>query len=141
LWAGSGRCTPRGRCPKYHGLPEEVREVPDDGKALFGWLLTRVNPAWGMWGQPTFGQAALRVVNGYYRLTRGSFAQFAPIETPSSTTAFEPIQRHHRCDPFGRQWLLEDRQVRCHGVVEPRDRRVRTDPHAVSHAHRATHRR
>ncbi|MFI2564888.1 acyltransferase [Paenarthrobacter sp. NPDC018779] len=44
-------------------------------EALFGWLLARVNPASGTWGTPAH-DTRLKVVNGYYRLTRGTFAQF-----------------------------------------------------------------
>ncbi|MET7686629.1 acyltransferase [Streptomyces sp. NPDC005483] len=56
-----------------------------DGTAesLFGWLLTRVDPWTGMWGSPTAEEGRLQVVNGYYRLTRGSFAQFGlPVPYP-----------------------------------------------------------
>ncbi|MET7733251.1 DapH/DapD/GlmU-related protein [Streptomyces sp. NPDC005402] len=56
-----------------HGTPE----------ALFGWLLTRVDPWTGMWGSPSAEEGRLQVVNGYYRLTRGSFAQFGlPVPYP-----------------------------------------------------------
>ncbi|MFI6436680.1 acyltransferase [Streptomyces sp. NPDC050759] len=56
-----------------HGTPE----------SLFGWLLTRVDPWTGMWGSPSAEEGRLQVVNGYYRLTRGSFAQFGlPVPFP-----------------------------------------------------------
>ncbi|MDQ0906088.1 acetyltransferase-like isoleucine patch superfamily enzyme [Streptomyces canus] len=56
-----------------HGTPE----------ALFGWLLTRADPWTGMWGRPSAEEGRLQVVNGYYRLTRGSFAQFGlPVPYP-----------------------------------------------------------
>jgi acetyltransferase-like isoleucine patch superfamily enzyme len=56
-----------------HGAPE----------SLFGWLLTRADPWTGMWGSPSAGEGRLQVVNGYYRLTRGSFAQFGlPVPYP-----------------------------------------------------------
>ncbi|MET9459385.1 acyltransferase [Streptomyces canus] len=56
-----------------HGTPE----------MLFGWLLTRADPWTGMWGSPSAEEGRLQVVNGYYRLTRGSFAQFGlPVPYP-----------------------------------------------------------
>jgi hypothetical protein len=52
-------------------------------ESLFGWLLTRVDPWTGMWGSPSVEEGRLQVVNGYYRLTRGSFAQFGlPVPYP-----------------------------------------------------------
>ncbi|MEU6354129.1 acyltransferase [Streptomyces sp. NPDC047072] len=52
-------------------------------EALFGWLLTRADPWTGMWGSPSAEAGRLQVVNGYYRLTRGSFAQFGlPVPYP-----------------------------------------------------------
>ncbi|MFC8427001.1 acyltransferase [Streptomyces sp. NPDC057253] len=52
-------------------------------EALFGWLLTRADPWTGMWGSPSAQAGRLQVVNGYYRLTRGSFAQFGlPVPYP-----------------------------------------------------------
>lgn len=51
-------------------------------ETLFGWLLTRVNSAAGTWGKPS-ADTRLKVVNGYYRLTRGTFAQFGlPVPHP-----------------------------------------------------------
>ena len=52
-------------------------------ESLFGWLLTRADPWTGMWGSPSPQAGRLQVVNGYYRLTRGSFAQFGlPVPYP-----------------------------------------------------------
>lgn len=52
-------------------------------EALFGWLLTRADPWTGMWGSPSARSGRLQVVNGYYRLSRGSFAQFGlPVPHP-----------------------------------------------------------
>ncbi|WP_327667701.1 acyltransferase [Streptomyces sp. NBC_00485] len=52
-------------------------------EALFGWLVTRADPWTGMWGSASPEDGRLQVVNGYYRLTRGSFAQFGlPVPYP-----------------------------------------------------------
>jgi len=56
---------------------------PGTLEALFGWLLTRADPWTGMWGSPSVEAGRLQVVNGYYRLVRGSFAQFGhPVPHP-----------------------------------------------------------
>ncbi|HEY6739466.1 MAG TPA: acyltransferase [Actinopolymorphaceae bacterium] len=67
------------------GLYRNHTDFDVDGprEALFGWLLTRADPWTGMWGTPDRRQGWLQVVNGFYRLTRGSFAQFGlPLPYP-----------------------------------------------------------
>lgn len=50
---------------------------------LFIWLESHCDPATGMWGNPTAGTRWLQPVNGFYRLTRGTFAQFGrPLPYP-----------------------------------------------------------
>lgn len=52
-------------------------------EALFGWLVTHVNPATGVWGEPADATGMLLPVNGFYRATRGTFAQFGvPLPYP-----------------------------------------------------------
>ncbi|MEV4580584.1 acyltransferase [Nonomuraea jabiensis] len=52
-------------------------------ETLYGWLLTRCSQAHGMWGEPDPDAGWLQVVNGFYRLTRGTFAQFGvPVPYP-----------------------------------------------------------
>ncbi|MEQ4719552.1 acyltransferase [Nonomuraea sp. B19D2] len=52
-------------------------------ETLYGWLLTRCSQAHGMWGEPDPDAGWLQVVNGFYRLTRGTFAQFGvPLPYP-----------------------------------------------------------
>ncbi|TMR98011.1 acyltransferase [Nonomuraea basaltis] len=52
-------------------------------ETLYGWLLTRCAPAHGMWGEPDSDAGWMQVVNGFYRLTRGTFAQFGmPLPYP-----------------------------------------------------------
>jgi acetyltransferase-like isoleucine patch superfamily enzyme len=48
-------------------------------EALFGWLQTRRDPRTGMWGQPHDEWGLLMPVNGFYRLTRGTYAQFGEL--------------------------------------------------------------
>ncbi|MFD2685218.1 acyltransferase [Streptomyces phyllanthi] len=64
-------------------------------EALFGWLLTRADPWTGMWGSPSPESGRLQVVNGYYRLTRGSFAQFG-VEVPHPSKVVDAVLDHAR---------------------------------------------
>ncbi|GAB3279865.1 hypothetical protein GCM10027456_72490 [Kineosporia babensis] len=45
-------------------------------EALVGWLVTNTDPATGMWGRRSSTEGLLQVVNGFYRASRGTFAQF-----------------------------------------------------------------
>ncbi|MGW1024379.1 acyltransferase [Streptomyces sp. NPDC002577] len=80
-----------------------LRHAGDDGtqpgtrEALFGWLLTRADPWTGMWGSPSPETGRLQVVNGYYRLTRGSFAQFG-LPVPHPERVVDAVLDHAR-DP------------------------------------------
>ncbi|QFR01141.1 acyltransferase [Streptomyces phaeolivaceus] len=64
-------------------------------EALFGWLLTRADPWTGMWGTPSTVTGRLQVVNGYYRLTRGSFAQFG-VPVPHPERVVDTVLDHAR---------------------------------------------
>jgi acetyltransferase-like isoleucine patch superfamily enzyme len=55
---------------------------------LMGWLTARANPSTGLWGapQPPKQGKWLQAANGFYRLTRGSYAQFGiPLPYPEAT--------------------------------------------------------
>ncbi|WP_432561050.1 acyltransferase [Kineococcus sp. SYSU DK003] len=57
--------------------------VPGTLEALFGWLTVHADPRTGAWGTPPPGEGMLQVVNGFYRASRGTFAQFGvPIPHP-----------------------------------------------------------
>jgi hypothetical protein len=59
---------------------------PSEAEAMFGWLVSRCNPATGLWGGPHPTSGWLEPVNGFYRLTRGTFAQFGiPLPYPERT--------------------------------------------------------
>jgi hypothetical protein len=60
---------------------------------LFGWLLTRASPWHGMWGEPDQRSEWLQVVNGFYRLTRGTFAQFG-VPLPYPERAVDTVLAH-----------------------------------------------
>ncbi|MFH8662584.1 acyltransferase [Streptomyces afghaniensis] len=71
--------------------------APGALEALFGWLHTHADPWTGMWGAPTPGSGRLQMVNGYYRLTRGSFAQFG-LPVPYAERVVDTVLDHAR-DP------------------------------------------
>ncbi|MEU9157330.1 DapH/DapD/GlmU-related protein [Streptomyces sp. NPDC048417] len=74
-------------------------EPPASGalEALFGWLLTRVDPSTGLWGAASPATGRLQQVNGYYRLTRGTFAQFG-LPVPHPERVIDAVLDHSR-DP------------------------------------------
>ena len=54
-------------------------------ETLFGWLAMKVDRATGLWGAPTVDEGFLQPVNGFYRLTRGTYAQFGlPVPQPEA---------------------------------------------------------
>ncbi|MDR1213486.1 MAG: hypothetical protein LBK54_05280 [Propionibacteriaceae bacterium] len=61
-------------------------------ETLFDWLDRRCDPVSGLWGEP--GQRGwLLPVNGFYRLTRGTYAQFGrPLPHPGAARA--TVWRH-----------------------------------------------
>ncbi|WP_210583661.1 DapH/DapD/GlmU-related protein [Streptomyces sp. GESEQ-35] len=78
-------------------------------EALFGWLGTRVDPWTGMWGAAASpAEGRLQLVNGYYRLTRGSFAQFG-LPVPYAERVVDTVLAHAR-DP---RWFSAGRQNAC----------------------------
>lgn len=62
-------------------------------ETLFGWLLTHADPQTGMWGSETPADGLLPVVNGFYRASRGSFAQFG-LPLPYPDRAVDTVLRH-----------------------------------------------
>ncbi|MFJ4979730.1 acyltransferase [Streptomyces coeruleorubidus] len=71
--------------------------APGALESLFGWLHTHADPWTGMWGSPTPESGRLQTVNGYYRLTRGSFAQFG-LPVPYAERVIDTVLDHTR-DP------------------------------------------
>ncbi len=58
-----------------------------------GWLTVRADPATGAWGQPHPDDGRLQVVNGFYRLTRGTYAQFG-LPLPYPEAAVKTVLAH-----------------------------------------------
>ncbi|GAA2274620.1 hypothetical protein GCM10009853_030750 [Glycomyces scopariae] len=61
-------------------------------EALFGWMLTRVDPGTGMWGRIDHDDLLL-TVNGWYRAVRGTFGQFG-LAVPHPRRVVDTVLRH-----------------------------------------------
>jgi acetyltransferase-like isoleucine patch superfamily enzyme len=75
-----------------------ARNLKDHGESghlatLMGWLTLRADPATGAWGQPHPDDGWLQVVNGFYRLTRGTYAQFS-LPLPYPEAAVKTVLAH-----------------------------------------------
>lgn len=64
-------------------------------ETLFGWLAMRQDRTTGLWGAPTADEGLLQPVNGFYRLTRGSYAQFG-LPVPLPDRAIDTVLLNHR---------------------------------------------
>ncbi|HEX5859331.1 MAG TPA: acyltransferase [Microbacterium sp.] len=74
--------------------------LPDGSvDALFGWLLTHADPATGMWGAGTPDEGLLQPVNGFYRASRGTFAQFG-MPLPYPERVIDTVLEHVRDERF-----------------------------------------
>lgn len=78
---------------RHHG---STRDHP----VLWGWLAARNRPGSGMWGSHLDPVADwdfrwLMAVNGYYRLTRGTYAQFG-VPLPHPEAAIDTVLAHGR---------------------------------------------
>ncbi|GAA4429833.1 hypothetical protein GCM10023169_32560 [Georgenia halophila] len=74
--------------------------VPDDsgvGETLLGWLLTHADPQTGMWGRSRPDDGLVQLVNGFYRASRGTFAQLG-LPVPYPERVIDTVLRHAR-DP------------------------------------------
>ena len=61
-----------------------------DKENMFSWLNQYVNPATGMWGSE---KNLLDTVNGFYRLTRGTYAQFN-MDLPMPEKVIDTVLNH-----------------------------------------------
>jgi acetyltransferase-like isoleucine patch superfamily enzyme len=77
-------------------------------EALFGWLLANADPQSGMWGSSTPDEGLLQPVNGFYRASRGTFAQFG-LPVPYPERVVDTVLQHARDGRF----FAGDRQNAC----------------------------
>ncbi|MEU2198481.1 acyltransferase [Isoptericola sp. NPDC019482] len=85
-----------------------VAGSPGAQEALLGWLLSRADPRTGMWGAPSGPDGLLQVVNGYYRASRGTFAQLG-LPVPYAERVVDTVLEHAR-DP---RFFRPERQNAC----------------------------
>ncbi|WEK05014.1 MAG: acyltransferase [Candidatus Devosia phytovorans] len=64
-------------------------------ETLFGWLALHQDRASGLWGSSTAEEGLLQPVNGFYRLTRGTYAQFG-LPVPNAERAIDSALLNYR---------------------------------------------
>jgi acetyltransferase-like isoleucine patch superfamily enzyme len=82
-------------------IAHNLRDFDDVGRGplftLMGWLTARADPMTGLWGTPHPDDGWLQVVNGFYRLTRGTYAQFGlPLPYPEAAIRTVLAHTHDR---------------------------------------------
>ena len=94
---------------RHHGSTKNL-------ETLYGWLATRMDPGSGMWGPRHDDWGWLMPVNGFYRLTRGTYAQFGhPLPAPEA--AIDTVVAHCRDN----RWFAERNRNACNvlDIVHP----------------------
>lgn len=64
-------------------------------ETLFGWLALKQDRTTGLWGASTPDEGLLQPVNGFYRLTRGTYAQFG-VAVPRPEAAIDSVLLNYR---------------------------------------------
>lgn len=83
---------------------------------LFDWLERHVDAQTGLWGRATPETRLLQPVNGFYRLTRGTYAQYGRL-LPMPERAIDTVLAHAE----DREFFAEGRENACNvlDVVHP----------------------
>ncbi len=68
-------------------------------EALVGWLVAHADPATGVWGAARETDGMLQPVNGFYRASRGTFAQFG-VPMPYPERVVDTVLAHARDERF-----------------------------------------
>ncbi|CAM5281361.1 acyltransferase [Streptomyces atroolivaceus] len=89
---------------RRHGLTGQSGAV----EALLGWLLTHADPRTGLWGRESAVDGLLLPVNGFYRASRGTFAQFG-LPVPYPERVIDTVLEHARDIRYTRP----ERQTAC----------------------------
>lgn len=77
-------------------------------EALFGWLSLHADPERGLWGAPDEDEGLLQAVNGFYRASRGTFAQFG-VPIPHPEALIDTVLQHAQ----DQRYFAPDRQNAC----------------------------
>lgn len=96
-------------------LPRGETGQPGATDALWGWLLRNADPRTGMWGDTDDGDM-LQVVNGFYRASRGTFAQFG-LPLPYPDRVIDTVLAHAAQE----RYFAPDRQNACNvlDIIHP----------------------
>lgn len=70
-----------------------VAHQPGTVEALFGWISLNADPATGLWSGSTPDGGWMQAVNGFYRGSRGTYAQFG-VEIPHADALVDTVLRH-----------------------------------------------
>jgi acetyltransferase-like isoleucine patch superfamily enzyme len=76
-----------------------VSEPAGSARALFDWLHEHMDAETGMWSPASEEEGWRQAVNGYYRLTRGSFAQFG-VSVPHAERTIDTVLAHSEDQRF-----------------------------------------
>lgn len=68
-------------------------------EALFGWLVAHTDPETGVWGSGSAESGMLLPVNGFYRASRGTFAQFG-VPVPHPQRLIDTVLAHAADERF-----------------------------------------
>jgi hypothetical protein len=85
-------------------------------ETLFGWMTTHADRRHGLWGDPDDTWGWLMPVNGFYRASRGTYAQFGvPLTNPEAIV--DTVVAH--CRDYG--WFVSTERNACNvlDVVQP----------------------
>jgi serine acetyltransferase len=91
-WGAGHRVDALGTAMHFSRLRGDALRA-GSAEALFGWLLTHADPQTGMWGAPNADDGLLQLVNGFYRASRGTFAQFG-LPLPYPERVVDTVLRH-----------------------------------------------
>ncbi|MFD5258983.1 hypothetical protein ACFWM5_40035 [Streptomyces bobili] len=91
-----------------------VREQSGALDSLFGWLLTHADPHTGLWGEHSAADGLTRVVNGFYRASRGTFTQYG-LPEPYPERTIDSVLQHTRDTRYTRG----NRQTACNIMDSP----------------------
>ncbi|MDP9792410.1 acetyltransferase-like isoleucine patch superfamily enzyme [Catenuloplanes nepalensis] len=64
-------------------------------ETVAGWMLMNADPRTGMWGTPAPADGLLQIVNGFYRASRGTFAQWG-LPVPYPERVVDTVLQHAR---------------------------------------------
>ncbi len=94
---------------RYHDIDRDLSDLVE-------WLFLNVDPTSGLWGSPTSPEDWSQPVNGFYRITRGTFSQWGR-ELPNAEQIIETVLKHST----NQQYFMQDNATACHvlDIIHP----------------------